>query len=79
MWESYLVEDTWNCDFHFEMDGVETLHFWWQATTSRKLRNCAVMTSAASRDVWKCRAELDCCAGNTPGPQMVSTTAQHRD
>jgi hypothetical protein len=36
MWDSYLVDEAWNCDFHFDMDGVETLHFWWQATTSGK-------------------------------------------
>jgi len=43
MWEGYLAEGAWNCEFHFEMDGVETLHFWWEATTSGKLRtHCTV-------------------------------------
>jgi hypothetical protein len=53
MWKSYLGEETWNCDFHFEMDGVETLHFWWQATTSRALRNFAMVAGGAIRDVWE--------------------------
>jgi hypothetical protein len=34
IWECYLAADAENYDFHFEMGGVETLHFWWQATTS---------------------------------------------
>jgi len=38
MWDSYLAENGWDCDFHFEMDGVETLHFWWQATTNGMLQ-----------------------------------------
>jgi hypothetical protein len=35
------------------MDGVETLHFWWQATTSRALRNFAMVAGGAIRDVWE--------------------------
>jgi hypothetical protein len=48
-----LADDTWNQDFRFDMDGVETLHFWWQATTSRALRNFAMVAGGAIRDVWE--------------------------
>jgi hypothetical protein len=53
MWESRLADDTWNQDLRFDMDGVETLHFWWQATTSRALRNFAMVAGGAIRDVWE--------------------------
>lgn len=38
IWDSYLGEDGRNRDFHFEMDGVETLHLRRWATTSGKLQ-----------------------------------------
>jgi len=44
IWDSYLGDDGWNLDFHFEIDGVETLHFRRWATTSGKLGNHCSMS-----------------------------------
>jgi len=35
IWDIHLADGPSNYDFHFEMGGVETLHFWWGATTIR--------------------------------------------
>jgi hypothetical protein len=53
LWDNYLAEHAWNSGYHFKMDGVETLHFWWEATATADRRNRAIVACTARREVPK--------------------------